>query len=160
MIEPVGNKKNHVYTTQWADLLGGKVGLSGGNTQLKRELLSQQRHYGKKGCATQLQGFTSTPGQSPRSPEHKSCSESAFGCWVFSFFKELMGPKAYNFFYHWLVGSFKDKGVKSKASGALLSRDHSEFPSGSLMNTFMIHDHCFSLSWHTYKPGIIQFPIL
>lgn len=24
----------------------------------------------------------------------------SFGCWVFSFFKELMGPKAYNFFYH------------------------------------------------------------
>lgn len=41
----------------------------------------------------------------------------------------------------------------------LHSCDHSEFPSGSLINTFMIHDLFVLLSWHTQKPGIIQFPI-
>lgn len=45
------------------------------------------------------------------------------------------------------------------ADVGLYSRDPSEFPAGSLMNTLMIYDLHFVLSWHTYKPGIIQFPV-
>lgn len=66
----------------------------------------------------------------------------------------------------WNVGLVKDKRVKSIAethlsfSVALHSCGHSEFPPGSLMNTFMIHDHYFILSWHICMPSIIRFHIL
>lgn len=88
---------------------------------------------------------------------------------VFFFVKELRDPNINKdpiYATSRNVGLVNDKGVKSKAethlksSLALHSCDHFEFSSGSLMNTFMIHDHYVLLSWHLYKPGIIQFPIL
>lgn len=49
-----------------------------GNTQVMRELLSQQRNDGKV-CPTQFQGFTLTPGQPSWSPKDISYSEPTFG---------------------------------------------------------------------------------
>lgn len=71
---------------------GGKPDLLEGNTQLKRELLSQGRNYGKD-CPTQCQGFTSTPRQDSWSPQYTSIQNLVLAAQVFPFIKELVDSK-------------------------------------------------------------------
>lgn len=125
---------------------------------MMRELLSQPWNYGKD-CPTRSHSFTMTLRQPSGSPG--LFTNPTWAVWICSFI-ELTNPKPP------LATNWNEKEAKFKQkwltlsklmSVALHSRDHSAFPAVSLMNTFVIYDLRFVLSWHTYKPGIIQFPV-